>query len=111
MASTFFFVIYCSLNNFLHHESRISADIIIPGFACGIIWGIAMTAWFIANEQLTMVVTFPIIIAGSSVVSALWSWLFLLEISGKKNHLVLFAAIFMAVVGVCLTTVSIGLDE
>lgn len=38
---------------------------ILPGLISGLMWAIAQTCWFIANENLEMVVAFPLISTGN----------------------------------------------
>lgn len=53
-------------------------------------WAIADTAWFVANDSLSLVVAFPIITTGPGVIGTLWGILLYGEIRGKKNF-ILFA--------------------
>ena len=74
---------------------------ILPAFLSGGLWAVAMCAWFVANENLSMVVTFPIITSTPGLVASLWGVLAFKEIKGKRNLLVLGAA-FCLTVTACL---------
>ena len=74
------------------------SKIILPAFANGIIGSSASAAWFLANQNLGLIVSFPIIGAGPGIVSALWGVLVFGEIKGAKNLIVLACA-FVLIVG------------
>ncbi|CAI8041521.1 Transmembrane protein 144 [Geodia barretti] len=62
LASTFYFVVYCLL---MKNRPRVYPKAILPGLLSGIMWGIAMVGWFLANQRLSLAVSFPIITAVS----------------------------------------------
>jgi cytochrome bd-type quinol oxidase subunit 2 len=63
---------------------------LLPAFASGLLWAIAMVAWFVANQKLTSLsVTFPIITSTPGLVASLWGVLVFGEIKGKRNLLTL----------------------
>ncbi len=74
---------------------------ILPAFASGGLWAVAMCAWFVANEHLSMTVTFPIITSTPGLVASLWGVLVFKEIKGKRNLLVLAGA-FCLTLTACL---------
>lgn len=39
----------------------VNVPLIIPGFLSGVIWAFAQIGWFVASDNLSMVVSFPII--------------------------------------------------
>ena len=59
--STFWFLVYCGV---MKSNPRINPRLVIPGFVSGIMWAIANTCWFIANNALEMSIAFPIITSG-----------------------------------------------
>ncbi|CAI8041520.1 Transmembrane protein 144, partial [Geodia barretti] len=69
LASTFYFVVYCLL---MKNRPRVYPKAILPGLLSGIMWGIAMVGWFLANQRLSLAVSFPIITAGPGFVSSAW---------------------------------------
>ena len=73
LASTFWFVVYCIWKR---NKPKVYPKVILPALGSGILWGIAMgqllvycllslmfivVGWFIANENLSLAVSFPII--------------------------------------------------
>lgn len=74
---------------------------ILPAFASGALWAVAMVAWFVANQNLSMTVTFPIITSTPGLVASLWGVLAFKEIRGKRNLLLLGAA-FCLTLTACL---------
>ena len=71
--------------------------VILPSFLNGMIGSCGSAFWFYANQNLGLMVSFPIIAAGPGVVSALWGVLVFHEIKGMRNYLLLAGA-FVAVV-------------
>ena len=84
----------------------INPRLTLPGFISGVMWAIAQTMWFLANDQLSVSVAFPIITSGPGIVSALWGVFVFGEIQGRRNYLVLCSAIFTAVLGCVLIAMS-----
>jgi hypothetical protein len=58
LTSTAFFIIYA-----VYKQNRpfISAQTALPAYISGTLWAIAQSSWFVANENLSQTVTFPII--------------------------------------------------
>lgn len=56
--STTFMVIYCAV---MRNRPRIYPRVILPGLISGVMWAIADIGWFVANDALSPVVSFPII--------------------------------------------------
>eukprot|EP01062_Namystynia_karyoxenos_P073087 TRINITY_DN69932_c0_g1_i2.p1 TRINITY_DN69932_c0_g1~~TRINITY_DN69932_c0_g1_i2.p1 ORF type:complete len:521 (+),score=144.37 TRINITY_DN69932_c0_g1_i2:65-1564(+) len=50
----------------------VNVPLIIPSFLCGIIWAIAQIGWFIANDNLSMTVAFPVVCATPAIIGNLW---------------------------------------
>jgi glucose uptake protein GlcU len=67
-------------------------QMILPGFISGLGWAIAQIAWFVANDNLGLVVSFPIVALGPSVVASLWSVFLFGEIRGQRNYVLLLVA-------------------
>lgn len=76
--------------------------LILPAIAAGAIGSCGSAAWFFANQNLGLIVSFPIVAAGPGVVSSLWGALVFKEIHGKLNFSILALA-FLCVIsaGVC----------
>jgi glucose uptake protein GlcU len=77
-------------------------DLIVPGFVSGVGWAIGQISWFIANDNLGLVVSFPIICLGPSIVGCLWSVFLFKEIRGVRNYALLLASfIILAIAATC----------
>lgn len=70
----------------------VSPQLVLPGMASGIGWGIAQINWFIANDQIHFVGTFPIVSCGPGLVATLCAIIFFGEIRGKRNYSLLALA-------------------
>ena len=79
-----------------HHK------LILPAFAAGAIGSCGSAAWFFANQNLGLIVSFPIVAAGPGVVSSLWGAIVFKEIKGFRNLAILGTAfVFVIAAGVC----------
>ena len=78
----------------------------LPALLSGLMWAVAQTCWFIANESLSLSVAFPLVTSGPGVVSAMWGVLVFGEIRGARNHATLAAAVAMVVAGCTLIGAS-----
>ena len=57
------------------------------------VWGLAMVCWFVANANLELVISFPIVTMGPGLVNMFYGcWLFN-EVSGLRNYLLLAASV------------------
>ncbi|XP_054648995.1 transmembrane protein 144b isoform X2 [Dunckerocampus dactyliophorus] len=102
-ASTVYFAIYCAV---MKSRPRVYSRAILPGLLSGLMWTLATYCWFLANNYLTAVVTFPIITAGYGLVAALWGSLVFQEIKGLVNCLIFFLASCVVLTGSLLTAIS-----
>ena len=103
LTSTIFMMIYCAATN---NRPRIYPRVILPAFLSGIMWAIANTAWFIASENLSFSVSFPLVTTGPGFVSMFWGILVFNEVSGRKNFIILGIALTIAITGVLMIAVS-----
>ena len=78
----------------------------LPAVLSGLMWGVAQTCWFIANDALSVAVAFPIITSGPGIVSAMWGIFVFGEIRGTRNYAVLSIAIALALAGCVLIGLS-----
>ncbi|XP_059820920.1 transmembrane protein 144b isoform X3 [Hypanus sabinus] len=76
------------------------------GFVSGVMWAIANCCWFLANNFLSAVVSFPIITAVPGFIAALWGVIVFKEIKGMRNYLVLGIAFCTISAGVLTTAFS-----
>ena len=61
------------------------AKLIFPAFLSGLGWAAGEVSWFIANTNLGLVVSFPMVTLGPGIVSCLWGVLLFGEIRGARN--------------------------
>ena len=103
LASTFWFLVYCAA---MKNRPRVYPRAILPGFVSGLMWAVAQTSWFVANENLGFVVSFPLISTGPGLVASLWGVFLYKEIRGRKNLMVLSGAFVMTIVAVLCIALS-----
>ncbi|XP_064405556.1 transmembrane protein 144-like [Halichondria panicea] len=101
--STFYFIIYCAVSK---NKPKVYPRLILPGLISGIMWGIAMTAWFLANQHLSLAVSFPIVTAGPGFVSSAWGILVYREIKGWRNIILFFVAFIISACGLIMDSLS-----
>lgn len=101
--STVWFLVYCVV---MKSNPRINPRLVIPGFISGIMWAIANTCWFIANNALDMSIAFPIITSGPGIISALWGVFVFGEIRGRRNYTMLGGSVLLSVTGCVMIAVS-----
>eukprot|EP01006_Ploeotia_vitrea_P065628 TRINITY_DN93556_c0_g1_i1.p1 TRINITY_DN93556_c0_g1~~TRINITY_DN93556_c0_g1_i1.p1 ORF type:complete len:471 (+),score=35.70 TRINITY_DN93556_c0_g1_i1:36-1415(+) len=80
--STFHMIWYSAL---CKNRPRINPQTTLPALGSGFLWSLATVAWFIANNNLPLVVSFPIITVGPSVGSSVLGVIIYKEIQGKRN--------------------------
>ncbi|XP_040904333.1 transmembrane protein 144b [Toxotes jaculatrix] len=103
LASTVYFTIYCAAMN---NRPRVYSRAILPGLLSGLMWALATYCWFLANNYLSAVITFPIVTAGYGLVAALWGSLVFREIKGLANCFIFFLASCVVLTGSLLTAIS-----
>ncbi|XP_041800597.1 transmembrane protein 144b [Chelmon rostratus] len=103
VASTVYFAIYCAAMN---NRPRIYSRAILPGLLSGLMWALATYCWFLANNYLSAVITFPIVSGGYGLVAALWGSLVFKEIKGLTNCFIFFLASCVVLTGSLLTAIS-----
>ncbi|XP_064191441.1 transmembrane protein 144a [Anguilla rostrata] len=103
LTSTVYFVIYCAV---MKNKPKVYSRAILPGFASGVMWGLATCCWFMANTYLSAVVSFPIITAGPGLIAAIWGFLVFKEVKGLRNAIILVLAFCIVLAGAMLTAFS-----
>ncbi|XP_078683619.1 transmembrane protein 144-like isoform X2 [Branchiostoma floridae x Branchiostoma belcheri] len=101
--STLYFILYAI---YMKNRPKVFPRAILPTLLSGAMWGIAESAWFVANQRLQESVSFPIITTGPSLIVALWSVLYFREIKGTRNLLILAVAMVVTITGAVLTGLS-----
>jgi glucose uptake protein GlcU len=51
----------------------VERELVIPAAVSGLLWSVAQTAVFVANEKLSQTIVFPIVGCLPSVVAVVWS--------------------------------------
>ncbi|XP_041652901.1 transmembrane protein 144-like [Cheilinus undulatus] len=103
VASTVYFTIYCAA---MKNKPRVYSRAILPGMLSGVMWALATYCWFLANNYLSAVITFPIVTAGYGLVAALWGCVVFREIKGLSNCFVFLLASVVVLTGSLLTAIS-----
>ncbi|XP_029516596.1 transmembrane protein 144 isoform X2 [Oncorhynchus nerka] len=103
LTSTVYFSIYCVA---MRNRPRLFSRAILPGFLSGLMWTLATYCWFLANNYLSAVVTFPIVCAGNCLVAALWGSLVFKEVKGLVNCSIFIVASCVVLTGSMLTAFS-----
>jgi glucose uptake protein GlcU len=73
-------------------------QLIFPSLLAGVLWAVAMLAWFVANDILSQAITFPINAMSPGVIASLWSVLYFKEVE-KKDLKLLIAAMSITIFG------------
>jgi len=104
VASAMYFLAYLAMS-----PSRFyGKEVVLPGLAAGLLWGIAQVAWFKANGALSYVVAFPIIVGVPGVLAAFWGCVLFGENRGRRNLSILALVIAVQAVGVMCIAFSKG---
>lgn len=103
LTSTFVFLAYA-----VYNRSRpvVMPEIVLPSALSGVIWAVAQTSWFIANQKLSMLVAFPLICMCPGLVGAIWGIFLYGEIAGKRNYIFLGFAFVVAAAASVMIVVS-----
>jgi glucose uptake protein GlcU len=94
----------CPSDKYFHPVTH--DKIIIPCFLNGMIGSCGSAAWFVANQNLGLMVSFPIIAAGPGIVSTLWGVLLFKEIRGRRNFIILGGAFAAAVLSAVFSSLG-----
>ncbi len=106
LASTVYFLIYCAI---MRNRPHVYPRAILPGIACGALWATAQACYFVANSDLGLVTSFPIISSLPGFVASMWGILVFKEITGKRNLLIVGAAFTLSTVAVvCIALAKVG---
>ncbi|KAL3879213.1 hypothetical protein ACJMK2_031520 [Sinanodonta woodiana] len=103
LTSTFYFLVYCI---FMKNKPKVYPRVILPGTVSGLMWGVATSFWFVANETLSEPVAFPIISTVPAVIASLLGLFVFKEIKGRRNLLILLLGFASTITGAVLTGLS-----
>jgi glucose uptake protein GlcU len=106
LTSWFYTIAYCFYNHVYGYKPFVNAESILPATVSGLIRGVALVSWFVANGELGFPVTFPIVTAGPGLVGALWGIFVFKEISGMRNLVILSCAMSITVLAMVLIAMS-----
>ncbi|XP_018534939.1 transmembrane protein 144b isoform X2 [Lates calcarifer] len=102
--SSFAPILYIKSHSSCHDSMFHGAS--VYGLLSGLMWSLATYCWFLANNYLSAVITFPIVTAGYGLVAALWGSLVFREIKGLVNCFIFFLASCVVLTGSLLTAIS-----
>jgi len=103
LASTAYFLVYALV---MQNRPVVFPKVILPGFISGVMWAIADICWFIANANLELVVSFPLVTMGPGIIGALWGVFAFREITGTRNYILLTAVFVIAAAGAACIVMS-----
>ncbi|VDM45387.1 unnamed protein product [Toxocara canis] len=103
LTSNLLFIGYCI---FKKNNPVINNRISLPALCAGTIWVIAQTSFFIANENLSQTVSFPIITMLPGCIASVWSIFVFKEIRGTRNLRLLGIAIVITLCGALMVGLS-----
>ena len=83
-------------------------DMICPALASGAIWAVAQIGWFIANTNLGLTMSFPLVCLGPSIVANVWGVLLFREIQGRRNFMFLGSGFVLVGISCFCTVFSKG---
>jgi len=78
----------------------------LPALFGGLLYATGQLGWFVANDNLSQAVTFPIIGTMPGVCGALWSVFYFHEVRRRRNLIVLGIAIVITCAGALLVGLS-----
>ncbi|CAJ0941843.1 unnamed protein product, partial [Mesorhabditis belari] len=99
-------IIFISYIAYSQNAPFMNASLVGPSLIAGTMWAIAQSSWFVANDNLSQAVTFPIISMVPGVVAALWSVFYFKEIAGSRNLKLLILAIAVTLLGAIFVGIS-----
>uniref|UniRef100_A0A7I5E5S8 Transmembrane protein 144 n=1 Tax=Haemonchus contortus TaxID=6289 RepID=A0A7I5E5S8_HAECO len=103
LTSTIMFVGYAMMKR---NHPLVPSFIVLPSLLAGILWAIAQSSFFVANQHLSQAVTFPIITMLPGCIASAWSILYFREIKGKRNLRILAVAMLVTLAGATMVGFS-----
>ena len=80
---------------------------VLPSLLGGLLWSTGMLGCFVANDNLSQAVSFPIIGSMPGVCAALWSVFYFKDIRGRRDLILLSIAVGLT----CLGALLVGLSK
>lgn len=85
----------------------VNVPLILPGMLSGVIWAIAQIGWFIANDNLSMTIAFPIVCATPAIIGNMWGiFVFNEVVRSPKNLSILCLGMTLSVISGLLVSLS-----
>jgi len=103
VTSSFYFLAYCAYKK---NKPILYPEIVLPSFISGLGWSVAQVAWFVANENLSFVISFPVITIAPGLIASMYGVFLFDEIKGTKNFIILATAFLVAASGITLIVIS-----
>ncbi|KAK3283828.1 hypothetical protein CYMTET_8494 [Cymbomonas tetramitiformis] len=103
-ATQVYFLLYCILKK--GEPFMLEPSAYLPAIVSGLGWAISQVCWFLANDALEFVISFPIVTTGPGIIGAMWGIFLYGEIEGKRNFMFLAIAITFSICGVTLIALS-----
>lgn len=87
-------------------KSYLPRAVVLPAIFSGAIWAVAQIAWFKANEELSLVIAFPIVSTLPGLVALLIGVVFFGELKTRRSQLFAGAGVLIRVPGIVLIALS-----
>jgi multidrug transporter EmrE-like cation transporter len=106
LTGLFTFVLYVAVYSCRGKVIYTPRLLVLPSIISGLMWGVAQTAWFVANEQLGMSVAFPIISTLPGLVALACGFFFFGELQTRKSRVYAATGIALRLPGVLMIALS-----
>lgn len=97
-----------------------NAELSMPSLVSGVLYGIAVTTFFMANQHLDQVISsiiqsssltiqviaYPILSKAPGIIVSLWAIFLFKEIQGKRDIIQLYVGVLVTLVGIALISLS-----
>ena len=103
LTCTLWFCVYVGVTK---NNPTVNPQIVFPAIISGMMWGIAQVFFFVANSQLGLSVSFPIVALGPGIVASLVGIVVYGEIQGTRNLVIFGVAFGVSVLAISLITMS-----
>ncbi|KAF1759493.1 hypothetical protein GCK72_015960 [Caenorhabditis remanei] len=103
VTSTVIFFFYAI---FKKNTPLVNAELSMPSIVSGILYGIAVTTFFMANQHLDQVIAYPILSKAPGIIVSLWAIFLFKEIQGKKDIIQLYIGIGVTLLGIAFISLS-----
>ncbi|CAO4375465.1 unnamed protein product [Caenorhabditis nigoni] len=103
VTSTVIFFIYACVKK---NTPLVNAELSMPSIVSGILYGIAVTTFFMANQHLDQVIAYPILSKAPGIIVSLWAIFLFKEIQGKKDIIQLYIGIGVTLLGIAFISLS-----